>query len=251
MTNPNKMLPRELGWLTSLLALGLVISCADETTFDPSAPASGPGELVGRDEPLNQSFQGGASPDIDARAVAEPDWQVCDAECQAYCAAQPFANPIDEAICPALWGAGFDTLDVNAGQACRRLYADLKGRFPSLAEVQADCEGQPIADVALRLLKQDSFVHVHQRRYADTLRTSVYRRVDIGFSKQLLGAKGQEKTNWLRNINDLWVTLEVFNLLDINNTIDHTWITDVSGRQYSIPDYLTPRRFNLKVMAWF
>ncbi len=89
------------------------------------------------------------------------------------------------------------------------------------------------------------------QRYADTLRTSVYRRVDIGFSKQLLGAKGQEKTNWLRNINDLWVTLEVFNLLDINNTIDHTWITDVSGRQYSIPDYLTPRRFNLKVMAWF
>jgi len=89
------------------------------------------------------------------------------------------------------------------------------------------------------------------QRYADTLRTSVYRRVDIGFSKQLLGAKGQEKTNWLRNINDLWVTLEVFNLLDINNTIDHTWITDVSGRQYSIPDYLTPRRFNVKIMAWF
>lgn len=88
-------------------------------------------------------------------------------------------------------------------------------------------------------------------RYADTLRTSLYRRVDIGFSKQLLGAKGQEKTNWLRHINDLWLSLEVFNLLNINNTIDHTWITDVSGRQYSIPDFLTPRRFNFKVMAWF
>jgi hypothetical protein len=88
-------------------------------------------------------------------------------------------------------------------------------------------------------------------RYADTLRTSLYRRVDIGFSKQLLGAKGQEKTNWLRHINDLWLSLEVFNLLNINNTIDHTWITDVSGRQYSIPDFLTPRRFNIKLMAWF
>jgi hypothetical protein len=49
----------------------------------------------------------------------------------------------------------------------------------------------------------------------------------------------------------MWVSLEVFNLLNINNTIDHTWITDVSGRQYSIPDFLTPRRFNFKVMAWF
>lgn len=89
------------------------------------------------------------------------------------------------------------------------------------------------------------------QRYADTLRTNLYRRVDIGFSKQLLGAKGQEKSGFLGHINDLWVSLEVFNLLNINNTINHTWVTDVSGRYYAIPDFLTPRRFNLKVMAWF
>ncbi len=88
-------------------------------------------------------------------------------------------------------------------------------------------------------------------RYSDTLRTNIYRRVDIGFSKQLLGAKGQEKKNFLRHIKNMWVSLEVFNLLDINNTIDHTWVTDVSGRYYSIPDYLTPRRYNLKLIAWF
>lgn len=89
------------------------------------------------------------------------------------------------------------------------------------------------------------------QRYADTLRTNLYRRVDIGFSKQLLGASGQEKTGFLGHINDLWISLEVFNLLNINNTINHTWVTDVSGRYYAIPDFLTPRRFNLKVMAWF
>ncbi|MFN9325232.1 MAG: hypothetical protein ACK6A5_07575, partial [Flavobacteriales bacterium] len=88
-------------------------------------------------------------------------------------------------------------------------------------------------------------------RYADTLRTNVYHRIDIGFSKQLLGAKGQEKTNFLKNIHDMWVSLEVFNLLNINNTINHTWVTDVSGNQYAIPNYLTPRRFNLKFIAWF
>ncbi len=91
----------------------------------------------------------------------------------------------------------------------------------------------------------------NQNRYADTLRTTLYRRVDIGFSKQLLGAKGQEKTGWLRHIDNMWLTFEVFNLLNINNTMDHTWVTDVSGRYYSIPDYLTPRRYNLKLIAWF
>lgn len=88
-------------------------------------------------------------------------------------------------------------------------------------------------------------------RYADTLRTPIYRRVDIGFSKQFLGAEGQSERGWRRHIENLWLTVEVFNLLNINNTIDHTWVTDVSGRQYSIPDYLTPRRFNLKLIAWF
>ncbi|MCB9185069.1 MAG: TonB-dependent receptor [Flavobacteriales bacterium] len=88
-------------------------------------------------------------------------------------------------------------------------------------------------------------------RYADTLRTPIYRRVDIGFSKQFLGAEGQSERGWRRHIENLWLTAEVFNLLNINNTIDHTWVTDVSGRQYSIPDYLTPRRFNLKLIAWF
>ena len=91
----------------------------------------------------------------------------------------------------------------------------------------------------------------NETRYADTLRTSLYRRVDIGFSKQFLGAKGQEKTNFLRHLNTLTLSLEVFNLLNINNTVNYTWISDVSGRQYAVPDYLTPRRLNLKLIATF
>ncbi|MFN3875280.1 MAG: hypothetical protein ACK4L7_05155, partial [Flavobacteriales bacterium] len=91
----------------------------------------------------------------------------------------------------------------------------------------------------------------NNNRYGDTLRTTLYRRVDIGFSKQLLGAKGQSKEGWRRHVRDLWLSAEVFNLLNINNVANHTWITDVTGRQYSVPDFLTPRRFNLKVIAWF
>ncbi len=88
-------------------------------------------------------------------------------------------------------------------------------------------------------------------RYPDTLRTPFYRRVDIGFSKDLIGAhtdrdKFSNKSIW-NKIDKMWISLEVFNLLDISNTINYTWITDVTGRKYSIPSYLTSRRINLKL----
>lgn len=91
----------------------------------------------------------------------------------------------------------------------------------------------------------------NETRYADTLRTSLYRRVDIGFSKQLLGAPGQEKTGMLRHVKDLWLSLEVFNLINLNNTVDYTWVQDVQGRYYGIPEFLTPRRINVKLIARF
>lgn len=86
-------------------------------------------------------------------------------------------------------------------------------------------------------------------RYKDTLRTSFYRRVDIGFSKQFVGGVGQRE-KWM-GAHDLWLSLEVFNLLNVNNVVDHTWVQDVRGRYYAIPDFLSPRRFNLKLVAWF
>ncbi len=88
-------------------------------------------------------------------------------------------------------------------------------------------------------------------RYEDILRGPLYRRIDIGFSKQLLGAKGQEKTGFLRNVKDAWLSFEVFNLINLNNTIDYSWVQDVGGRYYGIPEFLTPRRFNLKLITWF
>ncbi|HEY0976621.1 MAG TPA: TonB-dependent receptor [Flavobacteriales bacterium] len=90
-------------------------------------------------------------------------------------------------------------------------------------------------------------------RYADTLRTSLYRRVDIGFSKQFIGAEGQArpKSGFASHIKDLYLTLEVFNLINLNNTVDFTWIQDVQGRYYAIPEFLTPRRINVKLIARF
>jgi hypothetical protein len=47
------------------------------------------------------------------------------------------------------------------------------------------------------------------------------------------------------------VSAEVFNLLGISNILSKQWIQDVSGKYYSIPNYLTQRRFNLKVILRF
>jgi hypothetical protein len=83
------------------------------------------------------------------------------------------------------------------------------------------------------------------------LRVPPYRRVDIGFSKILIDGDKRSTNRYLKNFKSLWLSLEVFNLLDINNTVSHIWIKDISNRQYSVPNFLTGRRFNVKLQANF
>jgi hypothetical protein len=47
------------------------------------------------------------------------------------------------------------------------------------------------------------------------------------------------------------ISLEVWNLLGINNTISYSWIQESSGRQYGVPNFLTQRRVNLKLAFRF
>lgn len=89
-------------------------------------------------------------------------------------------------------------------------------------------------------------------KYKDTLRVPPYRRVDIGFSKQLKSEDSKMKPkNPLRYFKTIWLSLEVFNLLQVNNTISYIWIKDVTNRQYAVPNYLTPRQLNLRIIADF
>jgi hypothetical protein len=89
-------------------------------------------------------------------------------------------------------------------------------------------------------------------RYRDTLRIPPYRRVDIGFSKHFISAdKPAKKTSPFRNFKTFSLSLEVFNLLGVNNTVSYLWIKDVTNRQYGIPNYLTNRLLNLRLQATF
>jgi hypothetical protein len=89
-------------------------------------------------------------------------------------------------------------------------------------------------------------------RSEQTLRMPPYRRVDIGLSKQLIGpqTKFSEK-NPLRVVESVWLSLDIFNLLQFDNTISYLWITAINGKEYPVPNYLTPRTFNLKLTAKF
>ena len=90
-------------------------------------------------------------------------------------------------------------------------------------------------------------------RYKQTSRMTPYRRVDLGFSKQLIGDETSFRNprNPLNYIRNCWISLEVFNLLGVNNVSSYMWITDVYNIQYAVPNYLTNRQLNLKLILEF
>ena len=88
-------------------------------------------------------------------------------------------------------------------------------------------------------------------KYQDILRIPDYRRVDIGFSTVLKSEKKRSRLKWLNIFKSIWVSAEVFNLLDINNTVSYLWVADITGRQYAVPNYLTSRQINTKLILTF
>ena len=90
--------------------------------------------------------------------------------------------------------------------------------------------------------------------YQDILRLPDYKRVDIGFSALLLDAarKNHPAHSFFNNMKSIWASLEVFNLLGIQNTLSYTWIQDqTSQKVYAVPNRLTSRLLNLKLIFNF
>lgn len=89
-------------------------------------------------------------------------------------------------------------------------------------------------------------------RFSDTLRMPFYRRVDIGFSYQILRADRKiKKKTFLNYIRSMFVGVDVFNLLGINNTVSYLWVKDTSSKLYAVPTYLTPRLINARLVIDF
>lgn len=86
-------------------------------------------------------------------------------------------------------------------------------------------------------------------RYKEGNTIPSYKRVDIGFSKVLVNG---DKTKWKsKNIETMWLGVDVFNLLQINNIISYLWVKDFNNTTYGVPNYLTSRRLNVRLVAKF
>lgn len=88
-------------------------------------------------------------------------------------------------------------------------------------------------------------------RYRNALRIEPYIRMDIGFSALLLdGEKSNRRSHSsFRNFENIWATFEVFNLIDRPNTISYLLIKDFSNNIFTLPNRLTPRLVNFKIVA--
>ena len=92
------------------------------------------------------------------------------------------------------------------------------------------------------------------RKDLDTLRIPSYKRVDIGFSGQLYNhawKKHHIHKTIFKHLKSIWLSFEVWNILGINNTVSYLWVKDFNNINYAVPNYLSNRRFNARLLIKF
>jgi hypothetical protein len=86
--------------------------------------------------------------------------------------------------------------------------------------------------------------------YEYQLRLNDYRRADAGFSYVFKDESLTSSKKWLQPFSEFSLGFEIFNLFNNQNAITNTWVRDVYTKtQYGIPNYMTTRVFNLKLIA--
>jgi hypothetical protein len=90
-------------------------------------------------------------------------------------------------------------------------------------------------------------------KYRNALTIPAYIRADVGFSALLLDNDRNNRRSHspFRDFQNIWATLEVFNIIDRANTISYLLIKDFSNTTYAMPQRLTPRLLNFKIVASF
>ena len=104
--------------------------------------------------------------------------------------------------------------------------------------------------MALRLAFADGlpFSAPHRETERNSFRAPAYKRADIGMSYRLFENEAKGKNMPFRNV---WLGVDCLNLLGINNVNSYYWITDVTNQQYAVPNYLTGRMLNARVLFEF
>ena len=104
--------------------------------------------------------------------------------------------------------------------------------------------------MSLKLAYADGlpFSAPHRELETNTFRAAAYKRADIGMSYRVLNNEHRERKSIFRNI---WLSLDCLNLLGINNVNSYYWVTDVTNQQYAVPNYLTGRQINARLLLEF
>ncbi|RHK50748.1 TonB-dependent receptor [Leyella stercorea] len=105
--------------------------------------------------------------------------------------------------------------------------------------------------MSLKLALADGlpFSAPHRELESNVFRAPAYKRADVGLNYRIIdNSDRHKKRNPIRN---LWVGAECLNLFGINNVNSYYWITDVTGQQYAVPNYLTGRQINVKLSVDF
>ena len=92
------------------------------------------------------------------------------------------------------------------------------------------------------------FAAPHKELETNSFRATAYRRADIGMSYQLLDNSHHEKKTFLKNVT---LGVDCLNLFGIDNVNSYYWVTDVTNQQYAVPNYLTGRQLNARVLLEF
>lgn len=83
-------------------------------------------------------------------------------------------------------------------------------------------------------------------------RAPAYKRADIGLAYKIagsdIGPRYSGRGSWIKGV---WAGADCLNLLGMNNVCSYFWISDVSGTNYAIPNYMTGRQLNLRVTVEF
>lgn len=83
----------------------------------------------------------------------------------------------------------------------------------------------------------------------NVFRAPAYRRVDLGMSYRLLS---EEDTSRRRKVvRNIWLGLDCFNIFGLNNVSSYYWVTNISNQQYAVPNYLTGRMVNGRILIDF
>ena len=104
--------------------------------------------------------------------------------------------------------------------------------------------------MSLKLAYADGlpFATPHQELENNSFRAPAYKRADIGMSYRLLDNHDGSRNTIFKNV---WIGLDCLNLFGINNVNSYYWVTDISGQQYAVPNFLTGRQINGRVTVEF